>query len=113
MPSVLRLSYLMLMRTFRPSTAALLSLLLCGQAPSQAPPSTPLQGPAVHPDPKRAPTAAERGDKAEAAGQFDEALADFEEAAHYAPQEASIVEREAELRTKLVRTYAEAAERDA
>ncbi len=103
----------MLMRTFRPSTAALLSLLLCGQAPSQAPPSTPLQGTAVHPDPKRAQKAAERGDKAEAAGQFDEALADFEEAAHYAPQDASIVERGAALRSKLVRTYAEAAERDA
>src|SRR5712691_2670608 len=113
MPSLLRLSYLMLMRTFRPSTAALLSLLLCGQGPSQAPPSTPLQGTAVHPDPKRAQKASERGDKAEAAGQFDEALADFEEAAHYAPQDASIVERGAALRSKLVRTYAEAAERDA
>src|SRR5712691_10601596 len=113
MPSLLRLSYLMLMRTFRPSTAALLSLLLCGQAPSQVPPSTPLQGTAVHPDPKRAQKASERGDKAEAAGQFDEALADFEEAAHYAPQDASIVERGAALRSKLVRTYAEVAERDA
>src|SRR5258708_28981098 len=109
MPSLLRLSYLMLMRTFRPSTAALLSLLLCGQAPSQAPPSTPLQGTAVHPDPKRAQKAAERGDKAEAAGQFDEALADFEETAHYAPQDASIVGRAAALSPKPVRTLSQAA----
>src|SRR6266571_9291617 len=100
MPSVLRLSYLMLMRTFRPSTAALLSLLLCGQAPSQAPPSTPLQGTAVHPDPKRAQKAAERGDKAEAAGQFDEALAAYEEAARYAPQDADVIERAVALRSK-------------
>src|SRR5258707_15222925 len=109
MPPVLRLSYLRLMRPFRPTPAALLSLLLCGQAPSQAPPSTPLQGTAVHPDPKRAQKAAERGDKAEAAGQFDEALADFEEAAHFAPQDASLIERGAGLRSKLVRTYAEVA----
>ncbi len=103
----------MLMRTFRPNAALLLSLLLCGQAQSQATPSTPLQGTAVRPDPKRAQKAAEKGDKAEAAGQFDEALADFEEAAHYAPQDASIIARGAALRSKLVRAYAEAAERDA
>src|SRR6266446_2630866 len=113
MPSLLRLSYLMLMRTFRPNAALLLSLLLFGQAQSQATPSTPLQGTAVRPDPKRAQKAAEKGDKAEAAGQFDEALADFEEAAHYAPQDASIIARGAALRSKLVRAYAEAAERDA
>src|SRR5713226_6274179 len=113
MLSPVRLSYLMLMRTFRPNAALLLSLLLCGQAQSQATPSTPLQGTAVRPDPKRAQKAAEKGDKAEAAGQFDEALADFEEAAHYAPQDASIIARGAALRSKLVRAYAEAAERDA
>src|SRR6266478_1340530 len=113
MPSLLRLSYLMLMRTFRPNAALLLALLLCGQAQSQATPSTPLQGTAVRPDPKRAQKAAEKGDKAEAAGQFDEALADFDEAAHYAPQDASIIARGAALRSKLVRAYAEAAERDA
>src|SRR5260370_20270275 len=67
----------------------------------------------VRPDPKRAQKAAEKANKAEAAGHFDEALADYEEAAHYAPQDASIVERWAALRSKLVRVYAESAERDA
>jgi hypothetical protein len=113
MLSLVRLSYLTLMRTLRPSTALLLFLLLCGQAPPQVPASTRLQSTAVRPDPKRAQKAAERGDKAEAAGNFDEALAEYEEAAHYAPQDASIVERGAALRSKLVRAFAESAERDA
>src|SRR5260370_24699684 len=113
MPWLVRLSYLTLMRTARPVSSLLLSLLLCMQAPAQAPPSTQLQGTMVRPDPKRAQKAAEKADKAEVAGHFDEALADYEEAAHYAPQDASIVERWAALRSKLVRVYAESAERDA
>jgi hypothetical protein len=67
----------------------------------------------VRPDPKRAQKAAERGGKAEAAWRFDEALAAYDEAARYAPQDAAIVERGAALRSKLVRAYVEAAERDA
>ena len=101
------------MRTFRPSTALLLSLLLCAQIPSQTPLSSQLQDNTVHPDPKRAQKAAERGDKDLASGRFEEALAEYEEAARYAPQDASIVERAAALRSKLVRAYVEAAERDA
>lgn len=103
----------MLMRTFRPSTALLLSLLLCAQIPSQTPLSSQVQDNTVHPDPKRAQKAAERGDKDLAAGRFEEALAEYEEAARYAPQDASIVEHAAALRSKLVRAYVEAAERDA
>jgi len=101
------------MRTFRPSTALLLSLLLCAQIPSQTPLSSQVQDNTVHPDPKRAQKAAERGDKDLASGRFEEALAEYEEAARYAPQDASIVERAAALRSKLVRAYVEAAERDA
>jgi len=67
----------------------------------------------VHPDPKRAHKAAERGGKAEAAGRFEEALAAYEEAARYAPQDASIVEQGVSLRSRLVRAQVEAAERDA
>jgi hypothetical protein len=67
----------------------------------------------VNPDPKRAQNAAEQGDKAEAAGRIDEAVAAYEEAARYAPQDASILERYAALRSKLVRAHVEAAERDA
>jgi Flp pilus assembly secretin CpaC len=103
----------MLMRTIRLSTPLFFSLLLCGQAPAQAPAPPQLQAPLVRPDPKRAQKAAERGDKAETAGRFDEALAAYQEAAHYAPQDAAVVERGVVLRSKLVRTHVEAAERDA
>src|SRR6266852_2966617 len=103
----------MLMRTFCQSTSFFLSLLLCTQVPAQAPSPSQLQAAMVHPYPKRAQKAADRGDKAEAAGRFEEALADYEEAVRYAPQEASLVERGAALRSKLVRAYVEAAERDA
>src|SRR5260370_15196821 len=101
------------MRTARPVSSLLLSLLLCMQAPAQAPPSTQFQGAAVRPDPKHAQKAAEKGDKAVAAGRFDEALADYEEAAQYAPQDAAIIERGAALRSQLGRAYTQAAERDA
>src|SRR5258708_27528855 len=99
-------------RTIRLSTSLLLSFLLCAQAPAQAP-ATPPQSPLVRPDPKRAQKAVERGDKAQAGGNLDEALLAYEEAARYAPQEGYVLERGAALRSKLVRAYAEAAERDA
>jgi Flp pilus assembly secretin CpaC len=103
----------MLMRTLRLSASLLLSLLLCQQLPAQAQAPSQLQATTVRPDPKRAQKAAERGGKAEAAWRFDEALAAYDEAARYAPQDATIVERGAALRSKLVRAYVEAAERDA
>src|SRR6267143_1013940 len=108
-----RLSCLMLMRTIRLSISLLLSLLLCGQVPAQAPAPPQPQAPLVRPDPKRAQKAAERGDKAEAAGRFDEALAAYQEAARYGPQDADVIERGVALRSKLVRAHVEAAERDA
>jgi Flp pilus assembly secretin CpaC len=101
------------MRTLRLSASLLLSLLLCQQLPTQAQAPSQLQDTTVRPDPKRAQKAAERGGKAEAAWRFDEALAAYDEAARYAPQDATIVERGAALRSKLVRAYVEAAERDA
>ncbi len=103
----------MLMRTIRLSTSLLLSLLLCAQAPAQAPATSQTQGPMVRPDPKRAQKAVERGDKAQAAGNLDEALLAYEEAARYAPHEGYVLERGAALRSRLVRAYMEAAERDA
>ena len=103
----------MLMRTIRTSTSLLLSLLLCAQVPAQTPSPSQLQATMVRPDPKRAQKAVERGDKAQAAGRFDQALAEYEEAARYAPQDAVIVEKAAALRSKLVRALVEAAERDA
>jgi len=105
----------MFMRILRLSASLVLSLLLCVQVPAQAqaPSSSQAQSGTVRPDLKRAQKAAERGDKAAAAGRFEEALAAYEEAARYAPQDAVIVERGAALRSRLVRDYMEAAERDA
>jgi tetratricopeptide (TPR) repeat protein len=101
------------MRTFRPSTILLLSLLLCALIPSGTALSSQVQDPTARPDPKHAQKTAELGDKYLAAGRFEEALAEYEEAARSAPQDASIVERAAALRSKLVRAYVAAAERDA
>ena len=67
----------------------------------------------LHADPKRAQIAADRGDKAAAQGRVEEALADYDEAAHYAPQDTAIVGRAAALRSKLVRERVDAAEREA
>ena len=100
----------------RQSASLFLSmLLLCLPAiPQQAPSWTPPQGEAlVKPDPKKAQKAAELGDKAAAEGKFDAALALYEEAAHYAPQDLAIVGRGAALRSRLVRLHVEAAERNA
>src|SRR5229473_718528 len=98
----------MVMRTIRLSTSLLLSLLLCAQVPAQAPSPSQLKDTMVRPDPKRAHRAAEQGDKAQAAGRFDEALAAYEEAARYAPQDVSIVERGVALRARLVRAQVKA-----
>ncbi len=102
------------MRTLRQaasvfSAGLLLCALVCGQAPATT------QSPAAveQPNPKRAQKAAERGAKAEAAGRLEEALAAYQEAALLAPQDTATVERAAALRSKLVRVYTEAAERDA
>jgi type II secretory pathway component GspD/PulD (secretin) len=106
------------MREFRQSASLLLSvLLICAQLPAQAPPTSQPQSatprPDTKPDAKRSQKAAERGAKAEAAGQWEEALAAYQEAALYAPQDAGIVGHAASLRSKLVRMYTEAAERSA
>src|SRR5438874_599222 len=110
-----RVSYLTFMRILRLSTFLVLSLLMDvqGSTQAQAPPSSQSQATAAHPDTKRAQKAAERGDEAAAAGRFEEALAAYEEAARYTPQDAAIIERSAALRSKLVRAYVEAAERNA
>ncbi len=101
------------MRTIRLSASLFLSLLLCAQAPAQGPAPSQPQAATVRPDPKRAQKYVDQGDKAAAEGKFDEALLAYVEAARYAPQEGYILERGAALRSKLVRAYVEAAERDA
>src|SRR5579864_1379633 len=104
-------------------SVALSSLLLFSQASSaqSEPPASQVasQAPSqalterVKPDAKRARKAAEQGEKAEAAGRLQEALAAFEEAARYAPQDIQFAARAEALRSKLVRGYGDAAERDA
>src|SRR5712664_28535 len=101
------------MRTLRPGTVLFLLLLLCAQLPAQAPSASQPQSAVVRPDPKRAQKCVDQGDKAAAQGKFDEALLAYDEAARYAPQEGYVLERGAALRSKLVRAYVEAAERDA
>ena len=82
------------------------------QAPASPPPSKEAAQ-RVRPDFKRAHRAAERGEKAEAGGRLEEALAAYEEAALYAPQDPTYARRAAALRSRLVRAYSDAAERDA
>ena len=101
------------MRTIRLSLSLFLSLLLGTPLPAQGPAPSQPQSTATHPDPKRAQKYVDQGDKAAAEGKFDEALLAYEDAARFAPQEGYILERGAALRSKLVRAYVEAAERDA
>src|ERR1700686_4432284 len=67
----------------------------------------------LHVDLKRAQKAAEHGDQAEAAGHIEEALLYYQEATYYAPREARYIAKEAALRSKLVRSHVEVAERAA
>lgn len=100
------------MSTLRPVSALLLSAaLLCPPAPAQSPSGAPSR--AAQADLKRAHKAAERGDKAEAAGQLDEALLWYEEATRYAPQDVKMIEKFALLRSQVVQAHIDAAERAA
>ncbi|HKW33302.1 MAG TPA: FG-GAP-like repeat-containing protein [Candidatus Acidoferrum sp.] len=106
------------MGSLRQALSLILSgLVLFSQALAQAqtPASPPKQAPSqkVHPDLKRARRAAERGEKAESIGRLDEALRAYEEAARYVPRDMAYATRVAGLQSKLVRSYADAAERDA
>jgi len=65
---------------------------------------------AFAPDPKRAQKAVEKGEKAEAEGRSEEALAAYDEAVRYAPQDMAIVARSVTLRSKLVRAHVDHAE---
>jgi hypothetical protein len=104
------------MHLLKASLALLLALLLiCPGVPGQSKAqsgATPVDPRAmIKPDPKRAKKLVEYGEKQEAAGAYEQALAAYEEAARYAPFDITIVSKGAALRSKLVRGYSENAER--
>ena len=109
----------------RQTVSVLLALLLCcaqspAQSSSQAQTAPPQTAPneaqlqmAPRPNPKSAKKLSELADKELSEGRFDEALNYYEQAARYAPQDTTLIERIASMRSKLVRDHVEAAERDA
>ncbi len=106
----------MLAGTFRATFLLLFAgLLLCPfmLAQSGAPPGNPEQDPfaLVKPNPKVAKKLAAYAAKAEAAGAEEDALAAYEQAARYAPMDVTLVGKAAALRSKLVRTHVDNAER--
>jgi len=84
---------------------------LCPQTHAQSAPATLDSRAIVKPDPKRAKKLVELGEKEEAEGALLDALHAYEEAARYAPFDVNIVSKGATLRSKLVRSYVENAER--
>jgi tetratricopeptide (TPR) repeat protein len=99
------LCVLLMSATARPQTAA--------AAPAQAAlvpgTSRPAAG-AMMNDPKRAKKDVEAGDKAAEEGRFDDALAAYDEAARYAPQNLDVLGKGATLRAQLVRAHTDNAE---
>jgi tetratricopeptide (TPR) repeat protein len=103
------LSALLLLAQFEAGNPAWGSVRATGQEEAQ-----PAKGDVpLHVDLKRALKAAEHGDQAEAAGRIDEALLYYQEATHYAPRDARYIAKEAALRSKLVRSHVDVAERAA
>ncbi len=97
--------------TLRQAASLVLSLLLCLSTPAQQPQlSSTAPNAIVRPDPKRAQKLAERGEKAEAEGRFDEALLAYDEAARLAPQNLALFGRGAALRSRLIREHVDKAE---
>jgi type II secretory pathway component GspD/PulD (secretin) len=89
----------------------LCSVVVCAPlfAQTQAPTGTPSPK-AMFVDPERAQIAMERGDEAAANGRLEEALAAYDEAARFAPQENAALARGAALRARLVGEHTSKAE---
>ncbi len=103
-----------LAQTAHRAAALLLSWsLFCAPLPArQAQAPSGLQSlKTIAPDSKRAQKALERGEKAEAEGRVDDAVIAYDEALRYAPQDMAIAGRIAALRSRLVRSHVENAER--
>jgi type II secretory pathway component GspD/PulD (secretin) len=92
------------------SAATLCLGLLAGAMHSQTPATTHATTDAVKVDPKRAERYLQDGDDAVAAGHFDEALAAYDQASKYAPQDIAILRKGALLRAQLVQAHTDNAE---
>src|SRR5579883_2654158 len=92
---------------------ALSSALVCALAlfPASAMPQPQAAVAPLPLDAKKAQRAAERGDRLQSQGKDEEALAAYQEAARYAPNDPAIVGRGAALKSKMVRGHVESAER--
>jgi type II secretory pathway component GspD/PulD (secretin) len=89
----------------------LCSVLICAPLFAQTQAPTATKSPkAIMVDPERAQVAMERGDEAAANGHLEEALADYDEAVRFAPQEMAAITRGAALRAKLVGEHTSKAE---
>jgi Flp pilus assembly secretin CpaC len=99
-----------------PVTSLLLAAaLLCPANPAQEPqkslPAAVQSRNLVKPDPKRARKLAEQAAQEEAAGDYVDALSDYEEAARYAPFDVNMVGKSVALRSRLLREHVDSAER--
>ena len=98
------------------ATALFLCWVLACPAPGAQAPQSPnakrdAQRSFVKPDPKRAKKLVEQAAKEEAAGDYLQALSDYEEAARYAPFDVTIVGKGVALRSRLLREHLDSAER--
>src|SRR6266849_9007418 len=93
-------------------TAVLVLLLEAGAAAGQSH-GKPKVANDTKEDIKQAQQLAERGDQAFAAGNINEALADYEQAVKHAPGDAGILRRAVAVRTQVVQKLVDQAESDA
>jgi len=92
----------------------LVVLLACAPLPAQnAQTASSDQHAMVKPDPKRAKKLAELAAKEEQAGSYEEALAAYDQAVRYAPFDVTLVAKATELRSKIVHSYVDGAEKSA
>ncbi|HXY23768.1 MAG TPA: FG-GAP-like repeat-containing protein [Candidatus Acidoferrum sp.] len=89
------------------------ALLVASQASGQSAARPAAQAQEGQPDLRRAHKAAEQGDKAAAAGDLDSALAAYQDAVYFAPQDTKIAETFVLMRSKAVQAHIDAAERAA
>lgn len=82
-----------------------------GQDPQSPNPKRDAQRSLAKPDPKRAKKLLEQAAREEAAGDYIRALDDYEEAAHCAPFDVTIVSKGTALRSRLLREHLDGAER--